>query len=105
MAFGGNNFDVFHPDASQLAGNVVGGFLNVGLVFIEGAYAGDAKQIFKFIEKSLLITAGEINGRRSHSSSFLVEGAGVLRIDVLGNVTVYRDGIVDAGRQQECAAS
>ena len=46
MSFGGDDLDVFHADAAQFVGHVVGGFLYVGLVFFEGAYAGDAEQIF-----------------------------------------------------------
>jgi hypothetical protein len=42
------------------------GFLNVGLVFVECADAGDAKKIFQFAKEARLIIAGKIHGGRNH---------------------------------------
>jgi len=38
--------NVLHADAAEIVCHEVGGLLNVGFVFIERAYAGDAKEIF-----------------------------------------------------------
>jgi hypothetical protein len=45
--------------------------LNVGLVLFEGADAGDAEEIFEFVQEALLVTAGIIDCGRSHGGSFL----------------------------------
>ena len=66
MSLGGDDLDVFHADAAQFVGHVVGSFLNVGLVLFEGADAGDAEKIFEFVQKTLLITAGKIDCGRGH---------------------------------------
>ncbi len=62
MALGGDDLDVFHADAAQVGGHVIGGFLNVGLVLFESADARNAEEIFQFVQKALLITAGKIDG-------------------------------------------
>jgi hypothetical protein len=41
-------------------------------VLVESTDAGDAKKIFEFVQKTLLIIAGKINCCRSHGESFLV---------------------------------
>jgi hypothetical protein len=66
MSLGGNDLDVFHADATQFTGYVVGGLLNVGLVLFESADAGNAEEIFEFVQETLLITASKIHCRRSH---------------------------------------
>ena len=71
MSLGGDDLDIFHADAAQFVGHVVGGFLNVGFVLFESADAGDAEKIFEFVQKALLITAGKINCGRGHGASFL----------------------------------
>jgi hypothetical protein len=45
--------------------------LNVGLVLFESADARDAEKIFEFIQETLLIAAGKIDGGRGHGESFL----------------------------------
>ena len=80
MALGGDDFDVLHADAAQFVGDEVGGFLNVGLVFVEGADAGNAEKIFEFVEKTLLIIAGKIDCWGSHElSPFCVRRAEYVR--------------------------
>ena len=71
MSLGRDDLDVFHADAAEFAGHVVGGFLDVGLVLFEGADAGNAEKIFEFVQETLLITAGKIDCGRSHGQSFL----------------------------------
>ena len=66
MSLGRDDLDVFHADASQFVGDIVGSFLDVGLVLFESADTGDAKKIFEFVQETLLITAGKINCRGSH---------------------------------------
>ena len=66
MSLGGDDLNIFHADAAQFAGYVVGGLFNVGLVFFEGADAGNAKEIFEFVQETLLITAGKIDCGRGH---------------------------------------
>ena len=55
-----------HADAAQFIGDEIGGFLNVGLVFVEGADAGNAEKVFEFVEKTLLIIAGKLDCGGSH---------------------------------------
>ena len=38
-----------------------GGFLHVGLVLFERADAGNAKQVFQFVQEALLVAAGVVN--------------------------------------------
>jgi hypothetical protein len=45
--------------------------LNVGLVLFEGADAGDAEEIFEFVQEALLVRAGKIDGGGGHGESFL----------------------------------
>ena len=66
MAFGRDDFNIFHADAAQIVGHEVGGLLYVRLMLFEGADAGNAEQIFQFAKKTLLIIAGEIHCGRSH---------------------------------------
>ena len=42
MTLRGNDLDILHADAAQFAGHEVGGFLDVGLVFLQRAHAGNA---------------------------------------------------------------
>src|SRR4029077_10920154 len=71
MPLGGNDFHVFHADAAQFVGDEFRGFVNVGLVFFQGADARNAQKIFELADKALLILAGEIECRGSHGESFL----------------------------------
>ena len=66
MPFGGDDFDIFHADAAQFVGHIVGGFFYVGLVLFESADAGDAEKIFQFTQETLLIGAGKIDCGGSH---------------------------------------
>jgi hypothetical protein len=53
-------------------GDIVSGFLNVGLVLLESTDAGDAEKIFEFVQKPLLIAAGKIHCGRGHGVSFRI---------------------------------
>ena len=91
MALGGDDLDIFHADAAQFVGHIVGGFLNVGLVLFEGADAGDAEKIFEFVQETLLITAGKIDCGRGHGLILSVRQLGRqcgLRIASMGNESV-----------------
>ena len=70
MALGRDDLDVLHADAAQIVGHEVGGLVHIGLVFGEGADAGNAEKIFEFVEKALLIIAGEIDCGGGHRGSF-----------------------------------
>src|SRR5579864_7219042 len=66
MSLGRDDLDVFHSDAAQLVGHIVGRFLDVRLVLFEGADAGNAEEIFQFAQETLLIIAGKIDCGRCH---------------------------------------
>ena len=67
MALGRNDLDIFHADSAQVVGYEVRGLLNVGFMLVERADAGDAKKIFEFVEKTLLIIAGKITAGEAMS--------------------------------------
>ena len=66
MALGRNGFDVLQPDAPKFGGHELGRLLHVGLVLLQRADAGDAEQVFQFVEETLLIAAGIIDCGRGH---------------------------------------
>ena len=66
MSLSGNRLHVLHADALQLVRYEVGGLLHVGLVLIQRADAGNAKEIFQFGQESLLVLAGIIDCRGCH---------------------------------------
>ena len=59
------------PMRRSSLGHVVRGFLNVGLVLFKRAHAGDAEEIIEFIQKTLLIVAGEIDCGRGQAGKIL----------------------------------
>ena len=67
MALSGDDFHVFHTNSPEFVGHVFSRFLDIGFMLGRRADAGDAKQIFEFIQESLLIRTGVIHCRGSHS--------------------------------------
>ncbi len=49
VSLGRDDLDVLHADAAQFVCDIVGGLLDIRLVFFEGTDAGDAEKIFKFV--------------------------------------------------------
>ena len=70
MSLGRDDLDVLHADAPQLAGHVIRRPLDIGFVLRQGADAGNAQQVFQFIQKTLLVLAGKSYGWRCHESPF-----------------------------------
>ena len=66
MSLGGNDLDILHVDTAQFVCDIIGGFLNVGLVFLERANAWNAKKVFEFVQKTLLVATGKIDCGRRH---------------------------------------
>ena len=66
MALGGNDLDVLQTDAPKFGGHKFGRLLHVGLVLLQRADAGDAQQVFQFVEETLLIATGVIDCGRGH---------------------------------------
>jgi hypothetical protein len=71
MAFGRDEFHVLHANSPELVGHHVGGLLHVGLMLGRGADAGNTKEIFEFIQESLLIRTSIIHCWGSHRCAFL----------------------------------
>src|SRR5215470_15250291 len=72
MSFGGDDFDIFQADTAQFAGDVIGSFLDVGLVLFKSADARNTEKIFEFVQETLLITAGKVDCGRGHNRSFRI---------------------------------
>ena len=53
---------MLEADALEIAGDHVGGLEDVAFVFFGGADAGDAEEVFEFLEKALLVFAGVGDG-------------------------------------------
>ncbi len=70
MAGGLDDLDIIHADAAQFVGDKIGGLLDVGFVLVEGADAGNAEEIFEFLDKAGLVGTREINCRGSHGWPF-----------------------------------
>src|SRR6266568_431655 len=85
MSLGRDDLDVLHADAPQLASHVIRRPLDIGFVLRQGADAGNAQQVFQFIQKTLLVLAGKSDGGRSQGRSFhktsesIPENPGTLR--------------------------
>ena len=62
MALGRDDLDMLEADALQIVGHHLGGLANVVFVLFGSADAGNAKQVFQFVKKALLIFAGIRNG-------------------------------------------
>ena len=57
MTAGGDDLDILEADALQVGSNHLGGLADIAFVFFGGADAGNAQQVFQFVEKALLIFA------------------------------------------------
>ena len=53
-------------DAPKFVGHEFGRFLHVGFVLLQSADAGNAQQVFQFVQETLLIAAGIVDCRGGH---------------------------------------
>ena len=58
-----DDLDVFKTDALEFGSHHLGSFADIVFVLFGGAHAGNAQQIFQFLEEALLIFAGIIDRR------------------------------------------
>ena len=64
MTLGRNDLNMLEADALQIGGHHLGGLADIVFVLFGSADTGNAKQIFQFVEKALLVLARVGNGRR-----------------------------------------
>ena len=62
MTAGRNDLDILEADALQVGSDHLGGLADIAFVLFGGADAGNAQQVFQFLEKALLVLASVIDG-------------------------------------------
>ena len=74
MALGRDDLNILKADALQIVGHDLSGLADIVFVLFGGADAGNAKQVFQFVEKALLIFASVGNsggnGCRCHRGKY-----------------------------------